>query len=106
MGTPWDDRARIGFIPALVETTQKVLTAPSSFFASMPVAGGIGGPLQDIADGAFFAYATPRVPDPALEEMEQQLRAAGITVRRAGDCLAPRGVLEATAEGYAVGVAI
>ena len=45
MGTPWDDRARIGLVPALVETTQKVLTAPSSFFASMPVTGGIGGPL-------------------------------------------------------------
>jgi hypothetical protein len=30
---------------ALVETTQKVLTGPSAFFASMPVTGGIGGPL-------------------------------------------------------------
>ena len=28
-----------------METTQKVLTQPSSFFASMPVTGGIGGPL-------------------------------------------------------------
>ena len=44
-GTPWEDRGRIGFVPALVETTQKVLTRPSEFFASMPVAGGIGGPL-------------------------------------------------------------
>ena len=65
-----------------------------------------GGPLQDIADVAFFAYATPRVPDPALEQMESNLQAAGITVHRAGDCLAPRGVLEATAEGHAVGMAI
>lgn len=44
-GTPWEDRGRIGFVPALVETTQKVLTRPSDFFASMPVTGGIGGPL-------------------------------------------------------------
>ena len=44
-GTPWEDRGRIGFVQALVETTQKVLTAPSAFFASMPVTGGIGGPL-------------------------------------------------------------
>jgi len=44
-GTPWEDRGRIGFVPALVETTQKVLTRPSEFFASMPVTGGIGGPL-------------------------------------------------------------
>ena len=44
-GTPWEDRGRIGFIPALIETTQQVLTRPSAFFASMPVTGGIGGPL-------------------------------------------------------------
>ena len=44
-GTPWEDRGRIGFVQALIETTQKVLTAPSAFFASMPVMGGIGGPL-------------------------------------------------------------
>jgi hypothetical protein len=44
-GTPWEDRGRIGFIQALVETTQRVLTRPSAFFASMPTMGGIGGPL-------------------------------------------------------------
>ncbi len=65
-----------------------------------------GGPLQSISDVAFFAYATPRVPDPALEAMERTLQNAGITVRRVGDCLAPRGVLEATAEGHAVGMTI
>jgi hypothetical protein len=44
-GTPWEDRGRIGFVAALIETTQKVLTRPSEFYASMPVTGGIGGPL-------------------------------------------------------------
>ena len=44
-GTPWEDRGRIGFVAALIETTQKVLTKPSDFFASMPVVGGIGSPL-------------------------------------------------------------
>jgi hypothetical protein len=44
-GTPWEDRGRIGFVAALVETTQRVLTKPSEFFASMPVRGGIGSPL-------------------------------------------------------------
>jgi len=43
--TPWEDRGRIGIVQALIETTQKVLTAPSAFFASMPVTGGVGGPL-------------------------------------------------------------
>jgi hypothetical protein len=44
-GTPWEDRHRIGFVQALIETTQKVLASPSAFFSSMPVAGGIGSPL-------------------------------------------------------------
>ncbi|MGB3071871.1 MAG: FAD-dependent oxidoreductase [Ottowia sp.] len=62
-----------------------------------------GGALQPIEDVALFTYATPRVPDSALEQMEPALQAAGITVHRAGDCLTPRGVLEATAEGHLVG---
>jgi hypothetical protein len=44
-GTPWEDRGRLGFVAALIETTQRVLTRPSEFFASMPVVGGIGSPL-------------------------------------------------------------
>ena len=65
-----------------------------------------GGPLQAIEDVAFFAYASPRVPDAALDAMERTLTAAGITVHRAGDCQVARGVLEATAQGHAVGLAI
>jgi len=42
---PWDDRERIGFLTALVETTRQVLTAPGDFFRAMPVAGGLGSPL-------------------------------------------------------------
>ena len=42
---PWDDRARIGILTALVETTREVLTAPTRFFRAMPVAGGVGAPL-------------------------------------------------------------
>jgi hypothetical protein len=44
-GPPWERRQQIGFASALVETTQQVLTAPTKFFQSMPVTGGIGGPL-------------------------------------------------------------
>jgi hypothetical protein len=43
--TPWDDRDRLGFLTALVETTRLVLTRPGEFFRSMPVEGGIGAPL-------------------------------------------------------------
>jgi hypothetical protein len=44
-GPPWERRQQIGFLGALVETTQQVLTGPSDFFRNMPVTGGLGGPL-------------------------------------------------------------
>lgn len=65
-----------------------------------------GGPLHAIDDVAFLAYATPRVPDAVSASMEAELTAAGVTVHRAGDCQVARGVLEATAMGHAVGMAI
>ncbi|HSD29227.1 MAG TPA: YIP1 family protein [Vicinamibacteria bacterium] len=44
-GTAWDQRGRIGFFNALVETTRQVLTGPGAFFRTMPVTGGVGSPL-------------------------------------------------------------
>jgi len=44
-GTAWEERHRIGFAAAFVETTRRVLTAPTGFFRSMPVTGGFGSPL-------------------------------------------------------------
>ena len=44
-GTPWERREVIGFVAALVETTQGVLLRPTEFFEQMPVTGGVGGPL-------------------------------------------------------------
>lgn len=44
-GSAWDERARLGFVPAFVETTRQVLTSPTDFFRRMPTAGGLGGPL-------------------------------------------------------------
>jgi hypothetical protein len=43
--TPWDERDRLGFAAAFVETTRQVLTGPTEFFRRMPVTGGLGGPL-------------------------------------------------------------
>jgi hypothetical protein len=43
--TPWERRATIGLGAALVDTTKQVLTGPAAFFRSMPVTGGLGGPL-------------------------------------------------------------
>lgn len=62
-----------------------------------------GGAAALITDLSFFAYSTPRVPTDALAG---PLRAAGIEVRLVGDCRAPRGLLDATAEGHTAGNAI
>jgi hypothetical protein len=44
-GTPWEDRARLGLLNALVETTKQVLTQPTAFYRALPRSGGIGSPL-------------------------------------------------------------
>ena len=44
-GIPWDDRERLGFLPALVETVKLVLFDAPAFFKALPVTGGLGGPL-------------------------------------------------------------
>ncbi len=61
------------------------------------------GDVGVIDDLAFFAYATPRVPETGLEE---PLREAGIEVHRIGDCRSVRGLLAATSEGNAAGNSI
>jgi hypothetical protein len=61
------------------------------------------GDAGSISDVAFLAYSSPRAPNAALAA---PLRAAGIDVRLAGDCVSPRGVMAATAEGHAAGNAV
>jgi hypothetical protein len=56
-----------------------------------------------IEDVAFFAYSSPRSPEVSLVA---PLRAAGIDVRRVGDCVSPRGVMAATSEGHEAGNAL
>ena len=58
------------------------------------------GKVFGIADVAFFAFATPRAAD---DRLAAPLKARGLTVHLIGDCLSPRTLLAATAEGHAVG---
>jgi hypothetical protein len=44
-GVPWEDRDRLGFGNALVETTKQVLGSPTAFFARLSPSGGLGAPL-------------------------------------------------------------
>jgi hypothetical protein len=61
------------------------------------------GDVGTIEDLAFLAYSSPRAPRAALAA---PLCAAGIDVRLVGDCVSPRGVMAATAEGHAAGNAV
>ncbi|MBA4356417.1 MAG: YIP1 family protein [Humidesulfovibrio sp.] len=42
---PFEDLPRVGFFPGLWSTIRQVLTAPSVFFQTMPVSGGMAKPL-------------------------------------------------------------
>lgn len=67
------------------------------------------GQGQDIGRGrhvpgrSFAASAPSALPDDALAA---PLEAAGIALMRIGDCKVARNVLDATAEGYAAGMAL
>ena len=43
--SPWDDREKLGFFNALVETWKQVMFQPVQFFSKMPREGGLAGPL-------------------------------------------------------------
>ncbi len=62
-----------------------------------------GGPLHDIENVAFFAYATPRKPK---LELHQALLASGLSLTLVGDCKMARDALSATAEGHEAGMSV
>jgi thioredoxin reductase len=61
------------------------------------------GRTREIADVALFLWSTPRLADDAIAA---PLRAAGLEVRLAGDCLAPRDLFCAIHEGEAAGMQV
>lgn len=89
-----------------IEVRTLVLPRLSACFESdarlecVSVFGGVTAAIENVA---LLTYATPRVPNDALGAA---LAAAGVTVHRIGDCKVARNVLDATAEGYAVGMAL
>jgi hypothetical protein len=62
-----------------------------------------GGEIRVLADVALVAYSTPRVPQ---DELAAPLRAAGLDVRLVGDCALPQGLMAATADAHALGMAL
>jgi len=61
------------------------------------------GDVSVIPDVSLLAYSTPRARDDALAA---PLAAAGLDVRLVGDCLSPRDMIAATADGHAAGNAV
>ena len=62
------------------------------------------GARGSISQVSLLAYATPRAPE--ARELHARLDAAGVRVRRIGDCRSPRDLMMATAEGHAAGMAV
>ena len=62
-----------------------------------------GGEIRVLADVALVAYSTPRVPE---DELAQPLRTAGLDVRLVGDCALPQGLMAATTDAHALGLAL
>jgi hypothetical protein len=62
-----------------------------------------GGRLRHLEEVALLTYATPRQPNLALLP---ELEALNIPVHRVGDAKWAREPMSATAEGYAVGMAL
>jgi len=58
------------------------------------------GELEEIAEVAAITYSNSRSPDDALAK---PLEEAGYKVLRVGDCYAPRSLLAATGQGFAIG---
>jgi hypothetical protein len=61
------------------------------------------GDVSEIRDLALLAYATPRARN---DELAAPLARAGVELRLVGDCLSPRDMLAATADGHAAGNAL
>ena len=60
---------------------------------------------REIGDVALVTYSTPRRRNDALLQALHQ-QAPGLPVTCVGDCLSPRDMLAATAEGHAAGLAV
>lgn len=58
------------------------------------------GETRELSDVAAITYANSRQPN---DQLLQPLQAAGYKVTCVGDCFAPRSLLAATAQGFAVG---
>jgi hypothetical protein len=62
-GIPWDDRARLGFATALVDTTVQVLRAPSDFYRRMRPTGGVGAALAYAVIVAYVGFVATLLYD-------------------------------------------
>jgi hypothetical protein len=62
-GIPWDDRERLGFATALVDTTVQVLRSPRDFYRRMRPTGGVGGALAYAVIVAYVGFVAKALYD-------------------------------------------
>jgi hypothetical protein len=72
-GIPWDERDRLGFVGALVETLKLVLFDPVTFFRAMPVSGGLGSPLSFGMLVGYFGIAVSGFYDAVFQSVAGQM---------------------------------
>lgn len=82
---PWEDRARLGVVPAFIENFKLFATAPAQGFARMKEQGDYASPLLfgvgiswiGLVLAAIWSFAIGRSPLPFLPESMRGLSAAG-----------------------------
>lgn len=62
-GIPWDERERLGFATALVDTTAQVLRSPADFYRRMRPTGGVGSALAYAVIVAYVGFVAKALYD-------------------------------------------
>lgn len=75
----WEERERLGFFPAIVQTVSSVLMRPSQTFASMKQIGGLANPLLYFVLLSSTMFAVSALYQMAATSMNPEVFAKGLS---------------------------
>jgi hypothetical protein len=75
----WEERERLGFFPAIVQTVSSVLMRPSQTFASMKQTGGLANPLLYFVLLSSTMFAVSALYQMAATSMNPEVFAKGLS---------------------------
>ena len=75
----WEERERLGFFPAIVQTVSSVLMRPSQTFASMRQIGGLANPLLYFVLLSSTMFAVSALYQMAATSMNPEVFAKGLS---------------------------